>query len=95
MLVVVIVYIFRGELKGRSRIFCYYLVKNLFMLCNMYGLNFVFILFYRLRFRLIFILFCIFIIVIKIELILSLRELSVDYSGDIMKVFIKKKYWIV
>lgn len=60
----------------------------------MYSLNFVFILFYRLRFRLIFILFSIFIIVIKIELILSLRELSVDYSGDNESIYLKK-YWIV
>lgn len=56
----------------------------------MYSLNFVFILFYRLRFWLIFILFCIFIIVIKIELILSLRELSVDYSGDNESIYLKK-----
>lgn len=56
----------------------------------MYSLNFVFILFYRLRFWLIFILFSIFIIVIKIELILSLRELSVDYSGDNESIYLKK-----
>lgn len=56
----------------------------------MYSLNFVFILFYWLRFWLIFILFCIFIIVIKIELILSLRELSVDYSGDNESIYLKK-----
>lgn len=86
----VIVYIFRGELKGRSIILCHHSVKNLFMSFKHFHiltyaicivqLNFVLILFHRSRSWSTRILPSILIIAIKIELILSSRELSVYRS---------------
>lgn len=56
----------------------------------MYSSNFVLILFHRSRSRSTLILPSILIIAIKIELILSSRELSVDHSGDNESIHLKK-----
>lgn len=99
MSAVVIVYIFRGELKGRIIILCHHSVKNLFMSFKHFHILTYAICIVQTLYSYYFIdedlgqlllLPCILIIAIKIELILSSRELSVDHSGDNESIHLKK-----